>query len=265
MCDRVLLCGFTGSECPQKKVTALYSLMFYNVIAYCVSYIKELIEKEDWSPYINMTQHSNIKHLAMSATKIVLEWTKAITFIITVTFMLLVFGLEQGLQNYQPTAMYTMLTWTYYMCTEKVFVEMFPALLTFLRLERLEALEALYAPVILKGCTVILASIFVLGLVLLGHLRFAVVALYLTVYLRGKDAAQNCLKELKAEQAVLSQFRYASEEELQEWDDICAVCLSSMSRARITPCHHLFHADCLRMCLNASQQCPICKREYTFL
>ncbi|GLV44662.1 TRC8 ring finger protein [Carabus blaptoides fortunei] len=207
MCDRVLLCGFTGNECPQKKI--------------------------------------------------VLEWTKAVTFIVTVTFMLLVFGLEQGLQNYQPTALYTMMTWLYYMCTEKVFVEMFPAMLAFLRLERLEALEVLYAPVILKGCTVILSSIFVTGLIFLGHVRFAFVAFYLTVYLKGKDAAQNCLKELKAEQAVLSQFRYATEEELQEWDDICAVCLSTMSRARITPCHHLFHADCLRMCLNASQQCPI--------
>jgi hypothetical protein len=37
LCDRVLV--------PDQRVTALYSLMFYNVIAYCVSYIKELVEK----------------------------------------------------------------------------------------------------------------------------------------------------------------------------------------------------------------------------
>lgn len=264
MCDRILLCGLSGTECVHKKVTALYSLMFYNVIAYCVSYIKELIEKEDWSPYVNMTHHSNLKHLAMSATKIVLEWTKAVTFIITVTFMLLVFGLEQGLQNYQPTAAYTLVTWLYYMCTEKVFVEMFPQILAFMKIQRLEALEMLYAPVILRGATVVMSAFLVLGLVLLGQLKFAFIACYLTVYLKAKDAAQNCIKDLKHEHAVLSQFRYATSDELQEWDDICAVCLSTMERARITPCHHLFHAECLRLCLNSSQQCPMCKREYTF-
>ena len=95
LCNRVFV--------PAQRVTSLYSLMFYNVVAYCVSYIKELIEKEDWSPWVRMTEHSNLKHLAMSATKIVLEWTKAVTFIITVVFMLLVFGLEQGLEHYRPT------------------------------------------------------------------------------------------------------------------------------------------------------------------
>lgn len=93
LADKVLL--------PQQKMTCLYTLMFYNVIAYCVSYIKELIQKEDWSPYVTLTERSKIKHLAMSATKIVLEWTKAVTFVVTLTFMLLVFGLEQGLDHYK--------------------------------------------------------------------------------------------------------------------------------------------------------------------
>ena len=86
---------------PTQKHTYLYTLMFYNVLAYCISYVKELLMKEDWSPYVTLTESSQIKHLAMSATKIVLEWTKAVTFIVTVTFTLLVFGLEQGLQNYK--------------------------------------------------------------------------------------------------------------------------------------------------------------------
>lgn len=264
MCDRVILCGMAEGECPHKKATGLYSLMFYNVIAYCVNYIKELIEKEDWSPYVNMTTHSNLKHLAMSATKIVLEWTKAVTFIITVTFMLLVFGLEQGLQNYHPTAFYTVVTWLYYMCTEKVFFEMFPQVLIMLKSERLEALENLYAPVILRCYTILVSSILVIFLIVLGQLRFAFLSFYITVFLRAKDTFMNCYKDLRNEQAVLAQFRYATPEELQEWDDICAVCLSPMIRARVTPCHHLFHSDCLRLCLNNSQNCPMCKREYTF-
>lgn len=86
---------------PGQRMTGLYSLMFYNVLAYCIGYVKELLLKEDWSPYVTLAESSQIKHLAMSATKIVLEWTKAVTFVVTVTFTLLVFGVEQGLQNYK--------------------------------------------------------------------------------------------------------------------------------------------------------------------
>lgn len=239
--------------------------MFYNVIAYCVSYIKELIEKEDWSPYVNMTQHSNIKHLAMSATKIVLEWTKAITFIITVTFMLLVFGLEQGLEHYQPTSFYTTITWTYYVCTEKVFVELFPTFLSLLRLGHFEALENLYAPVILRYCTFSLASLMVLLLLCHGDFKLSFFAFYLTVFLRGKDLWLNHLKQLRNEQAILGKFRRATHEEIEMCDDVCAICLSTMKRARVTPCQHFFHAECLRQCLNSSDACPICKREYVFI
>lgn len=265
ICDRVLLCEFGGKHCPQKRVTGLYSLMFYNVIAYCVSYIKELIEKEDWSPYVNMTHHSNIKHVAMSATKIVLEWTKAITFIITVTFMLLVFGLEQGLEYYQPTAFYTFTTWTYYMCTERVFIDLFPGLLIFLKLSSLEALENLYAPVILRLYIIILALLLNLVLLFYGQFRFSAIAIYITLYMRMKDLYLNYLKSLQKERAVLGRFRKALPEEIENCDDVCAVCLSPMERARVTPCQHLFHAECLRQCLNSSENCPICKREYTFL
>lgn len=265
MCDKILVCDFGGRNCPQKRVTGLYSLMFYNVIAYCVSYIKELIEKEDWSPYVNMTQHSNIKHVAMSATKIVLEWTKAITFIITVTFMLLVFGLEQGLEHYQPTTFYMFITWTYYMCTERVFVDLFPGLLTFIKLSSLEALENLYAPVFLRLYTILLSLLLNIVLLCYGQFRFGLLAFYITLYMRSKDMYLNYLTPLQRERAVLGRFRKASIDEIENWDDVCAVCLSHMKRARITPCQHLFHAECLRQCLNTSQNCPICKREYTFL
>lgn len=93
LADRIFLSG--------PKMTCLYTLMFYNVVTYCISYIKELIEKENWSPYVTLTETSKIKHLAMSATKIVFEWTKAITFVVTLTVMLLVLGLEQGLKHYK--------------------------------------------------------------------------------------------------------------------------------------------------------------------
>ncbi|OAD58383.1 hypothetical protein WN48_11346, partial [Eufriesea mexicana] len=157
----------------EPKITCLYTLMFYNVVTYCIFYIKELIEKEDWSPYVTLTERSKIKHLAMSATKIVFEWTKAVTFIVTLTFMLLVFGLEQDLEHY-----------------------------------KLKDLLRIYGPA------------------------------------------------LKLEYEILKRYRRATLEEIKQFDDVCAVCLCDMTRARITPCYHLFHAGCLRQCLKTNDTCP---------
>ncbi|XP_043255192.1 RING finger protein 145-like [Colletes gigas] len=255
LADRVLV--------PESKTTCLYTLMFYNVITYCVSYIKELIEKEDWSPYVTLTERSRIKHLAMSATKIVLEWTKAVTFIVTITFMLLVFGLEQGLQNYKPSTFYTVITWIYYSATEKIFVEMFPSILKYFQLDAFENMEELYAPVILRSFTIAISALFILLLVPIASWRFLFVATYLNVYLRLKDLVQQSGATLQREREILNRYRKATREEIEHFDDVCAICLCGMTKARMTPCHHLFHADCLRQCLKTNDTCPTCKRELT--
>ena len=68
-CELVLLSG-------HQKATYLYTLMFYNVVSYCSSYVKEVYERRNWSPYVTITERSQVKHLGMSATKLTLEWTK---------------------------------------------------------------------------------------------------------------------------------------------------------------------------------------------
>ncbi|XP_033328068.2 cytosolic thiouridylase subunit 2 isoform X4 [Megalopta genalis] len=250
------------------EMTCLYTLMFYNVITYCVSYIKELIEKEDWSPYITLTERSKIKHLAMSATKIVLEWTKAVTFVVTLTFVLLVFGLEQGLRNYRPSTFYTVITWIYYSATEKVFADMFPSIFKFFRVEVFENMEELYAPVILRSFAIV-ASLFHILFLLPTTIswRFLIVASYANIYLRSKELLQTFAPLLQREQQFLNYYRKATPDEILRFDDVCAVCLCNMVKARITPCNHLFHIDCLRRCLKISDTCPLCKRklklEYT--
>ncbi|XP_014249470.1 RING finger protein 145-like isoform X1 [Cimex lectularius] len=256
LCDLVLV--------PGQRVTCLYTLMFYNVIAYCVSYIKELIEKEDWSPYVHITEHSNIKHLAMSATKIVLEWTKAVTFIITVVFMLLVFGLEQGLENYKPTLLYTIFTWTYYLITEKVFIELSLSFITYLQISYLDNLESLWVPVIMQVSTAIISLLFAIPVLLNSQYKCFLLGIYNNVYLRLKDTYYKSFNDLNTERNILKQYRYATRDELVKFDDVCAICLNPMKLARFTPCHHIFHGDCLRKCLKTSNQCPICKREFVF-
>ena len=69
MCEIVLLP-------PGQKATYLYTLMFYNVMSYCANYLLEVYRRKNWSPYVTITETSQVRHLAMSATKITLEWTK---------------------------------------------------------------------------------------------------------------------------------------------------------------------------------------------
>uniref|UniRef100_A0A0A9XQN7 Protein TRC8 n=1 Tax=Lygus hesperus TaxID=30085 RepID=A0A0A9XQN7_LYGHE len=256
ICDNVLV--------PGQKVTCLYTLMFYNVLAYCVAYIKELVEKEDWSPYVHITDRSNIRHLAMSATKIVLEWTKAVTFIITIVFMLLVFGLETGLENYKPSVSYTIVTFLYYLLTEKVFVEMLTMLINYSQIAVLENMESLWLPVLFQLATAGASSLLLVPLIVWGPYRPALVGLYVNVYLRLKDSYTSNLKELTTERALIAPYRFATPEELGSFDDVCAVCLNPMKLARITPCHHIFHGDCLRKWVKTSNHCPLCKRELKF-
>lgn len=253
LCDRAI-----GSS---QKINAIYSLMLYNVIAYCLHYVKDMIEKEDWSPYVNVSQHSNVRHLAMSATKLVLEWTKAVTVVITVVFLVLAFSAKEGLENYQPTFLYTIFTLLHYVATEKTFLEMFPRFLSGLQLKAFESLETLWAPVILKAYTIIISAVFAFAQLILKNYRLAIFGIYINVFLCWKDANRSCFQQLKSELEVLRKFKNATLKQLSSFDDICSVCLSPMKTAKVTPCQHLFHPDCLRQCLKNRTECPICKRE----
>lgn len=68
-CEIVLLSG-------HQKATYLYTLMFYNVVSYCLNYVKEVYERKAWTPYVTITETSQVRHLGISATKLTLEWTK---------------------------------------------------------------------------------------------------------------------------------------------------------------------------------------------
>ncbi|CAB3246155.1 unnamed protein product [Arctia plantaginis] len=255
-CDRLLV--------SQGRLTCLYSLMFYNVVTYSVSYVREICTKEDWSPYVNVTRHSRVKHLAMSATKIVLEWTKAVTFIVTITFVLLALGLEQGLEHYRPTALYTVITGIYYLLTEKTFLELWPLGLSALKLERLEGMEALYFGVWSRCITTSLALPLVPALIYYERWRLAALVLYVCVFIHGRHRLGEAVKKFQEACDSLVKFRRATVEELETLEDVCAVCLGTMKSARVTPCAHFFHADCLRKCLATSDRCPICVRPYIF-
>eukprot|EP00126_Sphaerothecum_destruens_P006201 Sdes_comp19260_c0_seq1m10244 len=57
-----------------------------------------------------------------------------------------------------------------------------------------------------------------------------------------------------------SKYPNATPEELNLYNDDCAICREKMSNAKILPCKHLFHASCLRSWLEQHGTCPTCRR-----
>ena len=63
LCDKIF--------CPRQRLTGLYSLLFYNVASYLISYGKDIIEtRKKYTPYVEVSEQSHVRHLAMSATKV---------------------------------------------------------------------------------------------------------------------------------------------------------------------------------------------------
>ncbi|GIY24718.1 RING-type domain-containing protein [Caerostris extrusa] len=250
--------------CPEDRLTSLYCLLFYNVIGYMVAYAVKLLNLHDYSPIIRVSEHSNIRHLAMTTTKIVLDLAKVVTFAITGVFLLLVFGLEQGLEHFNPTWCYIFITALYYISTEPTCQKKGSTLLSKLQLDCFENLEELWYPVLVRVFSS-LASVLMVTVVWFctkGGWVLIFSSAYINVYLCLKDMGDHW-NVLLREKSVLDKYRYATKEELNEKDDICAVCLQSMKKARVTPCQHMFHGECLRICLKQQihSVCPMCKQD----
>ena len=53
----------------------------------------------------------------------------------------------------------------------------------------------------------------------------------------------------------------ATDEQLQENNDVCPICYQAMTAARITHCRHFFHATCLKKWLYVKDTCPMCHKK----
>ncbi|CAG5122463.1 unnamed protein product [Candidula unifasciata] len=56
-----------------------------------------------------------------------------------------------------------------------------------------------------------------------------------------------------------SKFPMATQEDLEQNADDCAICWEKMNAARKLPCGHLFHNSCLRSWLEQDTSCPTCR------
>lgn len=59
----------------------------------------------------------------------------------------------------------------------------------------------------------------------------------------------------------INSFPEATEQQLRDFDDVCAICYQELSSARITRCKHYFHGVCLRKWLYVQDICPLCHEE----
>ncbi|CAG8438160.1 8884_t:CDS:2 [Diversispora eburnea] len=64
----------------------------------------------------------------------------------------------------------------------------------------------------------------------------------------------------KAISNMQTQYPNATDMELNEYNDDCAICRDSMSSAKRLPCGHMFHLSCLRSWLEHHGSCPTCRR-----
>ncbi|OXA64248.1 uncharacterized protein LOC110842573 [Folsomia candida] len=256
----VTLCSRNFLEEEERATSVIYGLLFCHLVTYCVTYVKEIVQRKDWDMSVRIAPNSNVKHLALTSINVGLEWTKAVTFVVTVVCFFLILGAEHGfrLEN-QPTLKYLCLTLTYYTLTEPRIQGMIPNLMTYLPslMEKIQGLETLYSAIILRGSTIFL-SVCVL-IPLLPQFKLVTLTLFTNVY-RPWRGLKQMLETLKTELDSIKEFREASPREIEDYEDVCTICLAPMITAKVTPCQHFFHPNCLRLCLKTGESCPVCKR-----
>lgn len=80
---------------------------------------------------------------------------------------------------------------------------------------------------------------------------------YFNVWQRLQSGWKSFLLRREAVHKIES-LPLATDEELKDYGDVCAICYADMKSARITSCKHLFHATCLRKWLYVQDKCPMC-------
>ncbi|XP_069813222.1 E3 ubiquitin-protein ligase RNF139 isoform X2 [Dendropsophus ebraccatus] len=81
---------------------------------------------------------------------------------------------------------------------------------------------------------------------------------YFNIYLQAKNGWKTFINRRTAVKKINS-LPEVKVTESSEIDDVCAICYQEFrTSARVTPCHHYFHALCLRKWLYIQDTCPMC-------
>ncbi|XP_075681874.1 E3 ubiquitin-protein ligase RNF139 [Rhinoderma darwinii] len=84
---------------------------------------------------------------------------------------------------------------------------------------------------------------------------------YFNIYLQAKNGWKTFMNRRTAVKKINSLPEVQVSED-SEIDDVCAICYQEFrTSARVTPCHHYFHALCLRKWLYIQDTCPMCHQK----
>lgn len=84
---------------------------------------------------------------------------------------------------------------------------------------------------------------------------------YFNIYLQAKNGWKTFINRRTAVKKINS-LPEVKGEQLRDIEDVCAICYQEFATsARLTPCHHYFHALCLRKWLYIQDTCPMCHQK----
>ncbi|CAH1783593.1 unnamed protein product [Owenia fusiformis] len=82
---------------------------------------------------------------------------------------------------------------------------------------------------------------------------------YFNIWVQAKEGWKIFMKRRTAVHKI-NMLPEASEEQLDSYNDVCAICYQELTTARITKCQHYFHGVCLRKWLYGHDNCPMCHK-----
>ncbi|XP_013381996.1 protein TRC8 homolog [Lingula anatina] len=80
---------------------------------------------------------------------------------------------------------------------------------------------------------------------------------YFNIWVQAKEGWSTFMKRRTAVNKINS-LPEATREQLENFNDVCAICYQELNNAKITRCNHYFHSLCLRKWLYVQEKCPLC-------
>jgi len=80
---------------------------------------------------------------------------------------------------------------------------------------------------------------------------------YLNIFVQAKEGWKVFIKRRTAVNKI-NLLREATAAELENLNDVCAICYQELRSARVTSCNHYYHSVCLRKWLYVQDNCPLC-------
>lgn len=127
------------------------------------------------------------------------------------------------------------------------------------RYDIFEGLETYFVTLASTSVHVLLSLFFIIWTLTISQLQIVILLIiYINVYHCSRKLVLTVLSDGFSHWSVLARFPRATADELIRLDDVCAICLMTMTYARKTVCNHYFHGYCLRGVIAKSRTCPIC-------